>query len=129
VRADKLTGSVLLISKTLLVLASFAGLVGWTYLTLLSLAWAGSRMGVSDALLLAFPFVYLLCSVGVCFAGMRKRTLVILGACLNLPLVITGLYFIFKSPESVTATGICFAFILLWSFMCLAYAHADETAA
>src|SRR5713101_3973309 len=108
--------------RVLLAAMSMAGLLGWAYLTLFTLAYFGRVVLVSPAVfMLLFGYVYLLLSLYPCFKNPSIKTLTIMGVALNLPPVAYFIYLVSHIEDKLDRNALVpVAFVLAWFLLWLA---------
>ena len=102
--------------RMLLATMCVGGLLGWSYVILFSLAYYGKAVFSSPfALLLLFPYAYLLLTLYFCFKPPSIKTLAIVGAILNTPLVLIFAYWVWRREDNLHINAfIPIAYVLVW---------------
>lgn len=115
-----------LLGRVGLILASVAGVLLWSYLTLYFLNFVGRRGGLTEYLLLGSFWLYLAISLYTAIKLRRTRTLVILAIVLNTALVIEEIWAAAKDTTTIRfGWQLALVFAVLWAFLCIGGLRAN----
>ncbi len=122
-KAESATKSPLIFTiRILLAAMSAVGFLGWSYITLVVLAYAGRAAFFGPAgLLLLFGYSYLLFSLFFSVKNPSLKTLTAIGIGLNLPLVLASVYAVTHFEDKLNWSAFLpAAFVLVWFLLGLA---------
>jgi hypothetical protein len=113
--------------RILLGAMSLAGLLGWSYAILVVVAYYGKYLLSSPASLgILLPCIYLFLTLYSCIKTLAIKTLTVLGAVLNAPLLALFLYSLWEITDYLNlAAFVPAAYILVWTFLLIARWFAD----
>ncbi|HEX8160330.1 MAG TPA: hypothetical protein VF538_00405 [Pyrinomonadaceae bacterium] len=109
--------------RYLLIVSSIIGLLGWSYVVLVTVSyfgwgwWLKTRSSPSQLFLYFFPFVYLISGVLLSTVKVNKRVLICAAVILNLPIGAYGVYrLLTRGFDLLDLIWLCF--IALWAILC-----------
>lgn len=112
-------GGAVTFSRITLGLGSAAGFIGWCYYALVFMGWIGHPKTFFEIFILGFPLIYLVVSLLATFRFFHRRTLLIVGIIVNLPIIAPLLYWIAKGYGLAPLSVIFLFFILSWMILLL----------
>jgi hypothetical protein len=125
---SSLASQLVLPLRILLATMCLGGVLFWSYGMLVIAGYYGRGVFASSAVFqLLVPYLYLFITLYCCFKKLSIKTLIILGAVLNAPLVALFIYFLTHFERYVGLNAfVPLAYVLGWSFLLLALWFAEH---